>query len=110
MHPRTRELHDYLDAQRTVLRDAFEALPASIRDVPPGADQWSAAGIVEHLAIVERRIARVLTREDRGGPRGRPRAGNVDGSDSADDRHGEGPQPLQARHLAADGGSEGIVG
>jgi hypothetical protein len=61
MHPRTRELLDYLDAQRAVLRDAFEAVPAPLRDAPPDADRWSAAGIVEHLAVVERRIARVLT-------------------------------------------------
>jgi hypothetical protein len=61
MHPRTRELLDYLNAQRAELRTAFDALAPSLRDVPPAADQWSAANIVEHLAIVETRIAGMLT-------------------------------------------------
>ena len=61
MHARTRELLDYLDAQRAGLRDAFEAVPSTLRDVAPGSGRWSAAGIVEHLAIVELRVAAILT-------------------------------------------------
>jgi len=61
MHPRTRELLDYLDAQRAVLRDAFDVLPPSQRDEAPAPDRWSAAGNVEHLAIVEQRLAGILT-------------------------------------------------
>jgi hypothetical protein len=60
MHPRIRELKDYLDAQRTVLRDAFEAVPPQLRDQPPAPGRWSAAGVVEHLAILERRIAGLI--------------------------------------------------
>jgi hypothetical protein len=59
-HPRTRELLEYLDAQRAELRAAFESVPTLQRDrVPAGG--WSAAGIIEHLAIVEKRISSRLT-------------------------------------------------
>ena len=61
MHPRTRELLDDLDAQRAVLRDAFTAVPLSRRDTPPAPNRWSAAGIVEHLAIIEQRLAGLLS-------------------------------------------------
>ena len=47
----------YLESQRAALRDAFNSIPADRRDRKPGADRWSAANIVEHLAIVEGRIA-----------------------------------------------------
>ena len=57
MHPRTRELIDYLDTQRAALRKAYDAVPAGLRDRKPAPDRWSAANIVEHLAIVEGRIA-----------------------------------------------------
>jgi len=65
MHPRTEELLDYLDAQRLVLRAAFDAVPLDARDRPLAAGQWSAAGVVEHLAtstrtkrVTPRRFAR----------------------------------------------------
>jgi hypothetical protein len=60
MHSRIRELTDYLDAQRAVLREAFERVPPEARDQPPGPGRWSAAGVVEHLAILEERIAALL--------------------------------------------------
>jgi hypothetical protein len=60
MHPRTEELLAYLDEQRAVLRSAFDAIPLEARNRPPAPDQWSPTGIVEHLAIVDRRIAKVL--------------------------------------------------
>ena len=60
MHPRTRELLDYLAAQRAILRAAFDEVPPDARDRPPAAGQWSPAAIVEHLAIVDSRIAHVL--------------------------------------------------
>src|SRR3989442_15566598 len=62
MHPRTRELLDYLDAQRAALRAAFDAVPPDARDRPPAPGQWSAAAVVEHLAIVDARIAKVLAK------------------------------------------------
>jgi hypothetical protein len=61
MHSITRELLAYLDEQRSVLKSAFESIPAEMRDRPPAPERWSAANIVEHLAIVETRISRLLS-------------------------------------------------
>jgi hypothetical protein len=61
MHPRTRELLDYLDEQRAVLRAAFDAVPAPFRDRAPAADRWSTAAVIEHLAIVEARVTARLS-------------------------------------------------
>jgi len=60
MHPRTIELRSYLDRQRRVLEAAFEAVPVIDRDVKPTQESWSAAGVIEHLALVNARIARRL--------------------------------------------------
>src|SRR5579864_8407655 len=57
MHPRTAELLKHLDEQRAHLRQAYEAVPPAMRDRKPAPDRWSAANVVEHLAIVEGRIA-----------------------------------------------------
>jgi hypothetical protein len=56
MHPRTRELLEYLDNQRAVLRTAFEAIPAPLRERAPATGRWSTAAVIEHLAIVETRV------------------------------------------------------
>ena len=61
MHPRTRELLDYLDAQRAILRAAFDAVPADARGKAPAPGTWSPGAVVEHLAIVSRGIAKVLS-------------------------------------------------
>jgi hypothetical protein len=61
MHGITRELLTYLDEQRSVLKAAFEWVPPNLRDRPPAPERWSAANIVEHLAIVETRVSRILT-------------------------------------------------
>ena len=60
MHPRTRELLEYLDTQRAELRAAFDAVPLASRDQPPAPGQWSAVAVIEHLAIVDGRISKVL--------------------------------------------------
>jgi hypothetical protein len=60
MHPRIQELLDYLDAQRAILRAAFDEVPPDARDRPPAPGQWSPSAIVEHLAIVDGRIAHLL--------------------------------------------------
>jgi hypothetical protein len=57
MHPRTSELLRYLDEQRAVLRAAVESVDPALRNQRPAEDRWSVAGVVEHLAIVEQRIA-----------------------------------------------------
>jgi hypothetical protein len=61
MHPRTDELLRYLDQQRSILKSAFDAVPAELRNQPPAPDRWSAANIIEHLAIVESRISKFLS-------------------------------------------------
>lgn len=53
LHPRTRELLDYLDSQREALRIAFEKVPPGLREQAPAPGCWSAAGVIEHLAMVE---------------------------------------------------------
>lgn len=60
MHTRIEELMTHLDEQRAVLRAAFDAVPPAARDRRPAGGGWSAAGIIEHLAIVENRVAAVL--------------------------------------------------
>jgi len=62
MHPRTEELLVYLDQQRAVLRTAFDAVPENARNRSPAPGQWSPTAIVEHLAIVDGRIARLLSK------------------------------------------------
>ena len=61
MHSITRELLAYLDEQRSVLKSSFESVPTEMRDRPPAPERWSAANIVEHLAIVEARISKLLS-------------------------------------------------
>ena len=53
LHPRTKELLHYLDSQREALRLAFERVPAALREQVPAPGCWSAAGVIEHLAMVE---------------------------------------------------------
>ena len=63
MHPRTQELLEYLEAQRAVLRAAFDAVPPAARDKAPAPGQWSAAAVIEHLAIVDGGIARLISKK-----------------------------------------------
>jgi hypothetical protein len=60
MHARTRELLEFLDAERQRLRTVVDAVPADRREEPPAPGRWSAAGIIEHLAIVETRVGERL--------------------------------------------------
>src|SRR5262245_20036287 len=61
MNPITRELLAYLDEQRSILKSAFDSVPSELRDRQPAPERWSAANIVEHLAIVETRISKLLS-------------------------------------------------
>jgi hypothetical protein len=61
MHPRTLELLNYLEDQRAVLKAAFDSVPLDLRAEPPIPGRWSAAGVVEHVAIVEGRVAGLLS-------------------------------------------------
>lgn len=57
MHPRTQELLQNLDTYHADLLDAVESVPPALRERAPAPDRWSVAGVLEHLAIVERSIA-----------------------------------------------------
>lgn len=61
MQPRIQEVLSYLDAQYDALRDAFESVPSDKRSVSPTPGAWSPAGVIEHLAIVEGSIGRLIT-------------------------------------------------
>jgi hypothetical protein len=61
MHPRTRELLTHFDAHRTILKTAFDSVPPARRNKPPEPGRWSTANVVEHLAIVEGRMAGILS-------------------------------------------------
>lgn len=54
------ELLQYLDDQRAVLRAAVASVPEAHHHVSPGDGRWSIANVLEHLAIVETRIAAML--------------------------------------------------
>src|SRR5882672_4306107 len=60
MHPRTKELLTYFDTHRAVLKSAFDSIPVERRNRQPEPGRWSTANVVEHLAIVEGRMAGIL--------------------------------------------------
>ena len=62
MHPRTREILDFLDATRADLRRAVDDVPEALRERRPAPERWSAAEVVEHLSLVEGGIAKMLAR------------------------------------------------
>src|SRR6476469_304099 len=51
------QLLHHLEQNRAALRQAVDTIPPSYREQRPGPDRWSVAEVLEHLAIVERRIA-----------------------------------------------------
>jgi len=57
MHPRTEEVINFLDSQRNELRTAIDSIPAAARNTQPTANQWSVAQVLDHLTIVEKRVA-----------------------------------------------------
>lgn len=61
MHPRIDEVMTFLAREREELDHAVQSVPQSLRETRSHADRWSVAEIVEHLAIVESRVARVLS-------------------------------------------------
>jgi hypothetical protein len=60
MHPRIQELFAYLNVRRTALREAVDAVPEAQRNERPDADRWSAAEVIEHLALVEARFKTMI--------------------------------------------------
>jgi hypothetical protein len=62
MHSRLAEVLNYLDTQRAALAAAVELVPPAQREQAPGADRWSVAQVLEHLAITEKRIGLGVTK------------------------------------------------
>ncbi|MFL5576709.1 MAG: DinB family protein, partial [Gemmatimonadaceae bacterium] len=60
MQSRTQEILAHLDTHRAELERAVAAVPAQLRERRPAAERWSVAEILEHLALVEARIAHLL--------------------------------------------------
>ena len=60
MHPRIAELIQYVDAQTDTLRSVYNSIPPERRGTRPAPDRWSPAENVQHLAIVEGRLAQRL--------------------------------------------------
>jgi len=60
MHPRTEELLNHLEENRTALHAAVAAVPSSLRETRPAADRWSVAEVLEHLGRVEEQLTRLL--------------------------------------------------
>ncbi|MDQ6829897.1 MAG: DinB family protein [Gemmatimonadota bacterium] len=61
MHPRIREVVDHLDARRTELRSAVDEVPITLRAIRPAPDRWSVSDVLEHLAIIDGRVAMMFT-------------------------------------------------
>ena len=63
MHPRIAEVLEHLDRHRAALEHAFAEVPVALRDQRPAPDRWSVAEILDHLAIIEGRIAELLAQQ-----------------------------------------------
>ena len=61
LHPRIRELLDYLDVHRREFHAAVASVPAKLREVKPGEGRWSVAEVMEHVSLIEGRIAGLVT-------------------------------------------------
>lgn len=61
LHPRIRELIDYIDVHRRALHDAVASVPEELRERKPGASGWSVAEVLEHVSMIETRVAALLT-------------------------------------------------
>ena len=62
MHPRLEEVLNYLDTERSSLRDTVELVPVARRDESPGTDRWSVGQVLQHLVMIEKRIGRGMTK------------------------------------------------
>jgi uncharacterized damage-inducible protein DinB len=62
MHPRLEEVLNYLDTERSSLREAVELVPSARRDESPGTDRWSVGQVLQHLVMIEKRIGRGMTK------------------------------------------------
>jgi hypothetical protein len=63
MHPRTTELLEHLDRHYLSLQDAVVSVPPTRREIAPGDGEWSVANVLEHVALVNSNIARLLQKK-----------------------------------------------
>lgn len=56
----TTEIMELLDAERAALLTCVERVPTELRTRKPAADRWSVSEVIEHLARVERGVAKLL--------------------------------------------------
>jgi hypothetical protein len=61
MHPRIQELVEYLDTARSDLSAAVEGVSSDRRDERPAPERWSVAEVLEHLAIIEKRVTQLVS-------------------------------------------------
>jgi hypothetical protein len=61
VHPRTTELLAHLERHRAALRRAIDKVPVALRTTRPAADRWSVASVIDHVALVERRVTMGLS-------------------------------------------------
>jgi hypothetical protein len=62
MHPRIKEVHDYLVSAHVHLQEAVDAVPADGRDRQPSPDAWSVTQVIQHLATVDSQIAALFVK------------------------------------------------
>lgn len=62
MHPRIKEVRDFLVSAHLHLREAIDPIPVHVRGEHPSPDRWSVAMVLEHLATVNRRIAALFAK------------------------------------------------
>lgn len=62
MHPRIAEIVKYLISARAHLDAAVDSVPVARRDERPGPDRWSVANVLQHLAMTESGIAKLIER------------------------------------------------
>lgn len=68
MRPHTEQLLAHLRHHHAELRKALDTIPEAKRRTKPAEARWSAAEIVEHLAIVEERFLMTVQRAPKEGP------------------------------------------
>jgi hypothetical protein len=61
LHPRISELIDYLEVHRREFLDTVASVPAKLRELKPADGQWSVAEVMEHVSMIEGRIAGLVT-------------------------------------------------
>jgi hypothetical protein len=61
VHPRIQELIDHIARYRRDVYAAVASVPEELRERRPAPGRWSVAEVLEHLSLIERRVAALLT-------------------------------------------------